>query len=183
MLKKNTTDSSIKINLDKWYESHIKDTEYEAKIDDTIYCNNRNISQYGGWDANEGKVDQILKFEDYTPTSNIKCKNVEDSFSVSNDKAKLKYPIALMSASEMNILSYDTGRAIRGSASSSWYITPKQSSETNVYGTLGGTGGGYDTYTVSSKQGVRPAISLIKGTKYSSGDGSMTNPYVVDMSN
>ena len=33
---------------------------------------------------------------------------------------------------------------------------------------------------VDNSSGIRPSVSLTPGTRYSSGDGSMANPYVVE---
>ena len=37
------------------------------------------------------------------------------------------------------------------------------------------------SYVGDTSIGIRPTISLIPGIQYSSGDGSMANPYVVQM--
>ena len=43
-----------------------------------------------------------------------------------------------------------------------------------------GTNGYMDGYGVGYTYGVRPAVSLTPGTRYSDGDGSMANPYIVE---
>jgi hypothetical protein len=36
------------------------------------------------------------------------------------------------------------------------------------------------SYIMNNNFGVRPAVSLISGTEYVSGDGSTDNPYIVE---
>jgi len=38
-------------------------------------------------------------------------------------------------------------------------------------------------YSIKESYPVRPVITLVKGTTYSTGDGTATNPYVINMSN
>ena len=42
----NINNSTIKTKVDTWYEENIKDTEYEQYISDTLFCNDRSISEY-----------------------------------------------------------------------------------------------------------------------------------------
>jgi hypothetical protein len=44
----------------------------------------------------------------------------------------------------------------------------------NSSGSLG------NSYYVYGSYGVRPSVVLKRGTEYSSGDGSMSNPYIID---
>ena len=42
----NMNNSKIKTTVDEWYESHIKDTDYEGYISDTLFCNDRCWNKY-----------------------------------------------------------------------------------------------------------------------------------------
>ena len=196
MLKKNEMDSMIKTAVDQWYKSNLKDTQYESKIDDTIYCADRSYDTTSGytyeestWNPNGGS--KPLYFKGYNPTTKIACQNVTDRFSKSNNRAKLDYAIGLMSTSEMNLLGNKNARRMiytNVPNRSYWLGTPMKavsneysisyiSSDGIINKNDAGLGMIYASWYV-----VRPAISLVEGTKYSQGDGSMTNPYVVDMS-
>ena len=180
----NTTDSTIKGNIDLWYQNTLLN-DYDAYIDDTIYCNNRKIrevsgvKQLGGWNPNGGTTDSnySLQFNEYNVTSDLSCPNVLDQFSVSNTSAQLTYKVGLITSSEMNLLNQNNARV---SASAYWLGSPygyinDRAGGRNVSTTGYGSGGN----VVPGLGGVRPSVSLTPGTEYSSGDGSMANPYVV----
>ena len=78
-----------------------------------------------------------------------------------------------MSSPEMRILNNDKARV--ASVWNYWLASP-----TGFYNSHAGNSV-VGTYYQDSDGGVRPAISLVPGTEYSSGDGSMANPYVVKM--
>ena len=187
MFTKNTTSSNIKNKIDAWYEKELKDTIYEAKLDDTIYCNDRSIRTTGtytlarsGWNPNGGKLNQTLGFKEATLSKDLNCTNLTDRFSVANNAAKLTYKIGLLTAPETSLLNQNSARA---APYSYWIASPV---EHNMYNqaelrsveTDGNIG---KTSSNSSHIGTRPAISLIAGTEYTKGDGSMTNPYIVRM--
>ncbi len=199
MFTKNTTDSEIKKMIDKWYESKFQNTLYEDKIDDTIYCNNRSFStatnhtfDRTAWNPNGGYTNVYeTYFREYDITKDLSCENTTDKFSVSNNAAKLTYPIALITAPELNLLYSTNWRTIiydDGRDKLEFYtLSPALlgNGEPHVRMIEGSVSGitYFDYYrTLASVDYVRPAISLIKGTKYSSGDGSTTDPYIVDMS-
>lgn len=174
----NKYDSNVKKYIDFWYENNL--SNYTQYLEDTIYCNNRNIRNLYGWNANNGNVTEsdYLEFEAFGLPKNLYCSNITDRFSVSNDKAKLKYPVGLMSLDEMNLLNNDNARNATA-AFGYWLMSPAafyMSGSKQVEISSSSLGMDY----VEFNNGVRPAISLASGTGYTSGDGSMENPYVVD---
>lgn len=174
----NKYDSTVKKSIESWYKDNL--SNYTQYLEDTIYCNNRNIRNLHGWNANNGSVTEsdYLEFEGFGLPSNLYCSNVTDRFSVSNSKAKLKYPVGLMSLDEMNLLNNDN--AINNSYFSGyWLMSPAAfylsgAMQTEIQSNIG-------LDYVEYNNGVRPAISLASGTGYTSGDGSMEKPYVVDL--
>ena len=98
---------------------------------------------------------------------------IHDKFSTLNDKAKLKYKVGLMSYREMNLL----GNAnIRKTRQYYWLAFPY------ILGASGwvvSSNGDLDSLGVDYVRGVHPAVSLTPGIKYSDGDESMENPYIV----
>jgi len=191
MLKKNTNDSIIKTNIDKWYENNLLNTSYESKLDDTIYCNDRSLSTISGytfaesgWNENGGNVRLRLIFKENAiyleNRKDLSCTNEEDRFSVSNNKAQLTYKIGLIRFAEMVLLNNYNARKNAGNY---WVSSPStllgKDSAFQIVSANGSLGSGI---YANSNAGVRPVISLVKGTSYSSGNGSMDNPYVVDMS-
>ena len=177
MFTKNTTNSTVKSGVDAWYKHTL--LSYDEYIEDTIFCNDRSISSLGGWNPNGGMTNENLQFKEYDVTSDISCTNRADQFSVSNNSAKLTYKVGLMTVPEMNILNNPNARK-----TGQYFLlaTAYYTSSVNSY-VRGIRAVGTMLYSqVVDPNGVRPSISLIPEIEYSSGDGSMTNPYIVDTS-
>ena len=63
-----------------------------------------------------------------------------------------------------------------------WLLSPRywNGSSAYVFGVNGSSNPGYlDYYNVGSTNGVRPAISLKSCIKYSTGNGSASDPYTI----
>ena len=175
----NKNDSTIKAYIDSWYENNIKD-KYEDKLEDTIFCNDRSMSNesYNGWNPNGGKTAIILKFKNYdTSNQSLACTNETDRFSHNNAKAYLKYPIGLLSAPELILAGYGKSHYFN-SGEYVWLGSPI--AFVDDYATVGQVypGGLRSTYAVIP-EGVRPSLSLKPKTYFSSGNGSFTNPFVI----
>ena len=171
----NTTNSTIKTGVELWYEKYL--LEYSDYIEDTIFCNDRSQSNSGinGWYPNGGFALVTIQF---FGSSDLSCPNEMDQFSILNKKAKLKYKVGLMSYMEMNLLGNDyarkTGQDYWSGSSQSFNLWA------SVVGIKDSGNSGTGFY-VTALKGVRPAISLKPGTEYVDGDGSMANPYIVEI--
>ena len=180
----NTIDSNIKATIDYWYNDNL--AQYESYLEDVIYCNDRTISDYGGWDPDGGNVtwtdtNRFLKFLNYKNLGNnltianasLACSSVKDSFTVSPalGNGKLSNPIGLATSSEailgssvvngvlMDPMIFDNeGSKTSGASFISTYISLK----TMQYGS-----------------GAFPVISLKPGTEYTSGNGSIQSPLFI----
>ena len=170
----NTTNSTIKSGVDAWYKHYLLE-DYDYILEDTIYCNDRSQrnADTNGWNPNGGSTSTYMYFYG---ASDLSCPNDTDKFSVSNNKAKLTYKVGLMSYHEMNLLNNSNARK---TGQYYWLASPYYFSYYSA-GRLVGTSGDMDYNGLAGTSGVRPAVSLITGTEYSSGDGSKANPYVVD---
>ena len=177
MLTKNTTNSTIKSGVDAWYKHYLLE-DYDDYIEDTIFCNDRSIRALNGWNANGGMTNAYLQFKEYSVTSDLSCTNTTDKFSVSNNNAKLTYKVGLMSSPEMNILNNSNARK---TGQSYWLASPYYFIYNDADGRYVLTYGRMDSYLVNDARGVRPAVSLTPGIEYSDGDGSMANPYKVEL--
>ncbi len=180
MIEKNENSSYIKLNVDEWYSRNL--TKYTDYLEDTVYCNNRKpLDENNGFYGKTKKINgefRTFNLDTYSYTYdqlNLKCDNETDRFSVDNPKAKLTYPAALLTFQEISLLynqnakkvydSFYTGTTSASMSGSSYIIS-------TYYGSA---------YT-SSWYPIVPAISLKEGTEYIEGDGSASNPYVVDTS-
>ena len=174
----NKYNSIIKIGIDAWYEKTL--LNYSDYLEDTIFCNDRSIEPKNSWDPN-GEISNeyyITKYKNYSKNNNdLSCINETDKFSTENEKAKLKYKVGLASAPEMVLLGYND---LRVSGDRYWLISPYSFSSSGAYVSDVRDAGYLGAYFATTESGVRPAISLKADIEYSSGDGSMENPYVID---
>ena len=173
----NKNDSTIKTYIDSWYESNIKD-KYDNKLEDTVFCNDRGILNLNGWNPNGGNTSSILKFKNWnTSNKSLVCANETDRFSMSNAKAKLKYPIGLLSVPELILSGYGSSHYYNN-GQYVWLASPFSFISNDAYVGLADSGGLAGSDVVDSG-GVRPSVSIQPGTSFSSGDGSFTNPFVI----
>ena len=182
----NKYNSAIKGVIDNWYKQNIDDKNLTNYLDDdAVYCNDRTITDYGSWGPNittTGGDKYYLKFKHYNSTflpskSRLECNNETDRFSGNNIKAKLVYPIGLLTKSE-NAMMYRgyirTGQDWWGGGS------PSRVETDNAHSFYVNSSGNYYNRSVSDVEGVRPAIVLKPGIEIASGDGTYNNPYVID---
>ena len=177
----NTKDSTIKAYIDNWYENNL--TSYENKLEDTVFCNDRSIAGLAGWNPNGGDASTYLSFNSFTDhsfTKSLMCKNETDRFSMSNNKAKLKYPVGLLTSSELKLANYEQNHYYN-TEEWTWFGSPFVSmhGEATVFASSSTAESSYN-YVVNLPWGVRPSVSLKPGTSFSSGDGSYTSPFVID---
>ena len=179
----NKTDSTIKTYIDTWYKDNM--TSYTDKLEDTVFCNDRTMinQSANGWNPNGGSTSTDLYFKNNDTNYSLACTNETDRFSMSNSKAKLTYPVGLLSAPEVWLAyrnaSYNTYYLNTGSwyRLASPYFFEGNANIRNVY-TTGNMNIG--NVAAGNAGGVRPVISLKPGIEYTSGDGSYTNPFVVE---
>ena len=173
----NTKDSTVKEYIDSWYESNL--ASYEDKLEDTVFCNNRKILSLNGWNPNGGDTTKNLEFKNsYENTKSLACANETDRFSMSNPKAKLSYPIGLLSISEV-YLAYNEVIYYLNNQDAFWVNSPNSFYKGDAQ-VKGVSNNNFFSSGVSYPWGVRPSVSLKSGTEFKSGDGSFTNPFVVE---
>ena len=210
----NKTSSTIKGNnttsgtLDYWYYTNIEQKGYSNYIEDTVWCNDRNIHSLGGFNPDggltnvEGEDDgmsSLLVFSgfgsifDYmmgtttTISPKLTCNRNIDKFTVneSNGNGDLDYPVGLLTADEIML----AGADVQGSSNKSYYLYSGDyywaGSPIDFDGLAGETfvysDGGLNDFYVRNSIGVRPSVSLKPGFSLTGdGDGTVTNPYVVE---
>ena len=174
----NKNDSTIKAYIDSWYENNL--ASYEDKLEDTVFCNDRSMSNESsnGWNPNGGSTSTYLNFKNYsTSNQSLVCANETDRFSMSNPKAKLKYPIGLLSVPELSLAGYGSSHYFNN-GQYVWLASPLSFIYSYAYVGAVDTSGWY-LDSVNDSGGVRPSVSLKPKTYFSSGDGSFTNPFVI----
>ena len=201
-IRNNTTDSTIKTFVDTWYKNNL--TNYTKYLSTSaVYCNDRsegtgqvydyasnpslrfNFASYYRMDSNtDGAV--------ANPSYN--CSDIRDAFSVDNTSAKLEYPIALMTVDEMAFAGGVTYQAM--STPYAWFVSNSVGTQVSGYwwslspfAWVGGSNVGIWGWTTGYRYmsaptpnysyNVRPVISLKSCVQWTSGDGTVSNPYII----
>ena len=171
----NNIESNAKEKIENWYVNNLID--YANKLEDTIWCNDRSIVD------NQNSFLTTYNRVHNTKIPILNCANINDKFSVSNQKAKTNYPIGLITSDEImlaggsdnveNVLYYlYTGRHF-WTMSPANYSTDYEIFVVNNNGTLG-------EKRISHISDFRPMISLAYGATIEDGDGTAANPYVIN---
>ena len=186
--RENTTDSTIKTIIDNWYKDNLN-TNYGKYLSTTaVYCNDRSTSD----NAYFGAYTRLIT----NKTPSYDCTATEDKFTVdtSTGNGKLTYPIALMTADEVSFAGglyltsaptwYYYNSANKSSTGSTdwWLLSPYDwyGSYAYVFYVGGSSGpGDLNNNNVNGTRGVRPVISLKSCIKYSTGNGSASDPYTI----
>ena len=191
-MQTNTTDSKIKTTIDTWYANNLAD--YTDKLEDTIYCNDRSMNtNTNGWIANGGKTNEYLYYGAYgrnaqTYTPSVDCINKNDAFTVDdtvNGNGALTYPVGLITADEMTLAGASwsgyysnnylkTGRLVWSGSPRYFYGSGAQLIDDRSF-----SSGSYSD-RVDSSFGVRPLVSIAPETFIQSGEGSQTDPWVLE---
>ena len=186
-----TNPSTIKTTIDNWYTSNLEAKGYTKYLSTTaVYCNDRTytVSEFTNFGAS------TRLWSNKTPSYD--CSVTEDKFTVdtSTGNGKLTYPIALMTADEVSFAgglfanvapTWYYYNSAKGSSTGStwwWLLSPGvwDGESAHVFYVLGSSSPGYLSYSrVSNSYGVRPALSLKSCVKYSSGNGSASDPYTI----
>ena len=186
----NVKESNAKVKIDAWYKTNM--TSYTSKLEDTGFCNDRTYYNFNtsGWNKDYSNYDKWLNFSSMQRLSNRKlslvCPRQLDKFSVSvdNGNGKLTYPVGMITAEEMayaGAVLWQTNTSyylyngvntwsFSQSCFDSWKARELTLSSSGNFGYVG----------VSSLSGARPSISLKQGTVLSSGNGTSTNPFIVN---
>ena len=195
----NTNDSTVKAYIDNWYENNF--TSYTNYLsNDAIYCNDRELSTGATYSAAPTEEFYFKAYErlstNKAPT--YECTNAKDAFSVNNVEAKLKYPMALLSADEAayaGAVFEDNIGWLKGIKDDTFNdfltMTPLNSgykSSSDPYPYMPSVLEVENTFdgwlrqgTVEGDYDLRPATSLKSCVQWKSGDGTINNPFEIKM--
>jgi hypothetical protein len=196
----NTNNSPMKSMIDLWYKEHILNKEdedhnlYSSYLDNNeIFCNNRYVINNGGW-SQMGNPTAYLQFAGYTtnPTYKVSCvdtsgnERIIDEFSVSSGNGKLTYPIGLPTYGELYIetmskIASPVYKSPYGTGVNYWVSSPNYFLN-YAYGRYVNLSGSLDSGSaVNNAYGARPVVSLTTDVQFTSGDGTMNNPWVASL--
>lgn len=178
-------DSSMKAFIDNWYENNL--IGYSHYLEDTTWCNERTILTTNGWTKDGNAMNGLTYLQlSKQGTNLLSCSDKRNVFTVNdtiNGNGKLKYPIALLTADEVNMAGGAPQRK-----NTTYYLnggiitmTPNNMHVNNaVYvASVWLDDGRMANQAVSKDTNVRPSISLIYGIKTYDGDGTAENPFII----
>ena len=185
----NKTDSPIKTKLDNWYKTNM--TSYTSKLADETFCSDRSISSGSGYLTTPTTIYGAYNRLQDSKKPSLKCSGDNDKFKISNESAKLDYPVGLILADEVTLAG---GRSYYNGAYSPnsnyylyngkyfWTLSPfnfsSSYSDADVWSVM--PSGSLDPWRgVESPIGVRPVINLRADTAITKGDGTSLNPYSI----
>jgi len=190
-------DKDTEGTLDYWYYTNIEQEGYSDYIEDAVWCNDRSTYSLGRFNPDGGIVKEDVvddltfwgykRLEQSSP--NLTCSRNVDSFTVDelNGNGNLDYSIGLLTSDEImlagGVLGSTTNTYYLNSGSDYWVNTPGSISHPIDYPSIISVNSLGNLGLVSSYDylGVRPSISLKPGfTLAEGGDGSVSNPYVVE---
>ena len=179
----NRYDSTIKIELDQWYEENLQ--SHADKIStEAGFCGDRTYVYGNGYGTNTtryGAYNRLIT----NKTPSFECTNTADLYTVSSANSgnkALDYPIGLITADEV---AYAGG--VVGQNNNGYYLYTNQYYWTMSPYRFGGSrarvfrvssDGLLDDGLVYTARGVRPVINLSPNVTIT-GEGTSSNPYVV----
>ena len=179
----NTTNSSIKTTLDTWYKNNM--TAYTSYLADTTFCNDRSVTSGSGYlttPTTYGAYGRLLSRR----APSLKCAQNNDKFTLTNESARLDYPVSLITADEASMAGGVVGVANSNyylyNGQYTWTLSPSDfsSNYSNAYVWSVTPSGGLNHWNgVTNSFGVRPVVNLKADTLITKGDGTSLNPYVV----
>ena len=208
----NNINSTVKDIIDEWFEINLTNNinslqiNYVDYLEDTVFCSDRNYKTVegdttypvylnSGWNKSGGILTNYLYFgsidrsyNNWFSTSNVpnfNCSNETDRFSVSNSKAKLSYPVGLVTSDEIVLAGVGGNGATNNSfymytGDNFWSMTPGYFGYHGDARMLRVNNAGRLSFTyVTNPQGIRPVVSLKLGVEFEKGNGTPTNPYIV----
>ena len=177
----NSTSSTIKKFMDTWYKNNL--IGYSLYIADETFCNDRNIMSGSGYlitpISTYGSSNRLLERKE----PSLKCIQNSDRLKLSNNSAKLDYPLSLLTIDEVALAggTYNTANNnyYLYNGQNTWTMSPSDFYSSAHIWSIDFHGNLDSGYFVANSFGVRPVINLKSDVKISSGDGTPIAPYKI----
>ena len=185
----NVKDSTSKSKIDEWYKTNM--TSYTSQLEDIGFCNDRTYYNFdtSGWNKDYSNYNKPLYFSVnyrlFNKTPSLVCPRQIDKFTVStnNGNGALTYPVGLITAEEMafagGVVQQTNASYYLYNGINNWTMSPYYFSNWGSLIFYLDSIGAFGTYYGGGLLGIRPVVSLKKGTVLSSGNGSTAAPYIV----
>ena len=173
----NRYNSTTKAFIDNWYLYNLNGKT--NALEDVVHCNNRSVLSYGDWNPDEVNVsgNYYLQFKNYAQSTDLTCQQTTDQFAISNNQAKLSYPVGLIQVEEVYNIN---NNALFGTGSEWWTMAPVGFGYSGSYIRYLETDGSLEVAVNAYSMGYRPVISLLSLNRIISGSGSETDPWVIE---
>ena len=180
----NQQQSNAKTILDDWYSANL--TKYSAYLEDTVWCNDREVASKAGLEINNDisasgiKFSSSDRFEKASPS--LLCTNNADKFTVSSSigNGLLSYPIGLLTLDEYVLSGVGNTSSDNNSSlepvSDAFTLSPYSFDATANNSVISSS----SYHKIASEAYFSPAISLRSGLMVYAGDGSGDKPYVLE---
>ena len=188
---RNINSSTIKTAVDTWYESHIKDTEYEQYLADALFCNDRSLyytTPSGYSNLGYGTEVTAYRWYDYSSSRGVtlNCAQQNDRFTVEDSSignGDLTYPIGLLTTDEAYLAggysNVSNSKYYLYTGNIYWTLSPFNFRNGNAYvRRVYSSGNANSLDNVRNSYGVRPVLNLKSGS-LKSGLGTANDPYQV----
>lgn len=200
----NLNKSTILTNLETWYKNKL--ASYTDKLEDVIWCNDKSTKESkdkynfagGGYGTNNTLYGAGYRFENCKPSlicpkddegGNLSKFTVSDT---SNGNGKLTYPIGLLTVDELAFsgFHYQTGLILLATTQNNsylnynalnpyWLLSPMIYHSSSDQGAINNSWRLHHSNT-NQTLAIRPVIALKSSTVVASGNGTATNPYVIN---
>ena len=189
----NEHDSNAKTVIESWFENenldgHIEGTRnYENDLEDAVFCNDRSLysGSLKGKDEDASEMSLIyfgshgrnnIRNADNNYEPSLDCSNPRDAFQVSNENAKLKHKVGLITDDELTLAGMNSSSAYLYFGYASTTMTPHYFHDASNY--CWDSNHGNSCLTIDRIK-IRPMVSLKAGTRFTSGSGASTDPYII----
>ena len=180
----NNTNSVIKNTIDTWYKNNL--TSYASYIADETFCSDRSLNFGSGYLTSVSTTYETYGRLVDKKIPSLKCIQDNDKFKISNESAKLDYPVALITTDETalagGVFNIPNSVYYLYNGQYLWTLSPASFTSSDTFANawaIDPTGSLYPWGTVDHNFGIRPVINLRSDVQITKGDGTSLNPYVV----
>ena len=188
----NVNSSTIKIKIDNWYKTNIKDKNYHVYLwNDVGFCGDRSLASNSvGNGVQNDKDTKFASFERYEIDSAIfTCPNIERDLYTAEDASignkALTYPVGLITYDELIFAGMNNKQINKLSWAYStthyWTITPSRYEAGMLISSVWriNSDGYVRSSWLSGSYGIRPVINLKADVEISGGIGTINDPYII----
>ena len=180
----NNTNSVIKNTIDTWYKNNLR--SYASYIADETFCSDRSLNFGSGYLTSVSTTYETYGRLVDKKIPSLKCIQDNDKFKISNESARLDYPVALITTDETalagGVFNIPNSVYYLYNGQYLWTLSPASFTSSDTFANawaIDPTGNLYPWGTVDHNFGIRPVINLRSDVQITKGDGTSLNPYVV----